>query len=161
MHITKNVKEKCIMARIMRQNQKYQKNFTLNEYKSWTKAEREAKKWVKEMLEKLPDRATSKGKLTSRNTSGVVGVRLVNSVKYKNGSPYESWRWLAFWPDCPYRGGISWATLKYGDDEAFVLAVLSRKMESIDREAILKKFNRIKGKKSYNDILALKQLKLV
>lgn len=160
MNITKNKKEKCVMARIMRESEKYQKNFTLNEYKTWGKAEAAAQKWVTNKSLKLPKKLTTKGIKTSRNTSGIVGVRLACSVKYKHGNSYESWRWLAYWPGCPFRGGISWTIPKYGDNESFVMAAIARKMESVNRDEIRKKMERIKNKKEYKEILALKQLEL-
>ena len=49
MHLTRNETEKCVMARIVRQRQLYQKNFTLRQFGTWTKAETAAKKWVKAM----------------------------------------------------------------------------------------------------------------
>ena len=147
----------------MRQGVKYQKNFTLREYKTWGAAEKAAESWVKRTVSKLPEKKIMKGKtqeMTSRNTSGVVGVRLVSSVKYKNGKAYENWRWVASWPGCAYKGGISWSVPRYGDNEAFVLSVLAREMRTIDREKLMAKLKRIKGKKSYSKILDLKQLKL-
>ena len=102
MHLTRNEQEKCIMARIRRQNKLYQKNFTLKHYRTWIKAEIAAKKWVKEVLPGLPAAIPIKDRMTKRNTSGVVGVRLTESIRKKNGKEYCDWRWIAFWPDCPY-----------------------------------------------------------
>ncbi|WP_157726473.1 hypothetical protein [Imhoffiella purpurea] len=158
MHLTKNEKEKCVMARIMRHNKMHQANFTLNEYKTWECAEAAAKKWVKEKLEELPERLPIKGRKTSRNKSGIVGVQLAHSFKQERGNVYESWRWLAFWPDCPFKGGISWAIPKYGDDEAFVLAALARRSESVDRDALMNELRRIKGKPEYFEILSKKEI---
>ena len=72
----------------------------------------------------------------------------------------ESWWQVASWPGCAYKGGISWSVPRYGDNEAFVLSVLAREMRTIDREKLMAKLKRIKGKKSYSKILDLKQLKL-
>jgi hypothetical protein len=40
MYLTKNIKEKCVMARVMRQKKKHQRNFTLKEHGTWKKAAR-------------------------------------------------------------------------------------------------------------------------
>ena len=39
MHLTRNETEKCVMARIVRQKKLHQKNFTLKQFGTWTKAE--------------------------------------------------------------------------------------------------------------------------
>ena len=44
MHLTRNETEKCVMARIVRQKKLHQKNFTLKQFGTWTKAEAAAKK---------------------------------------------------------------------------------------------------------------------
>jgi len=74
MHLTKNVQEKCVMARVMRQKKLHQRNFTLKEYGTWEKATRAAKRWIDKILPRLPPKIRSKGLMTRRNHSGVVGV---------------------------------------------------------------------------------------
>ena len=59
----------------------------------------------------------------ARNTSGVVGVRLVHAVRRREDKTYPDWRWIAFWPGCPNSGGIGWSVNKYGDERAFVALV--------------------------------------
>jgi len=70
MHLTRNETEKCVMARIARQKQLHQKNFTLKQFGTWTKAEAAARKWVKATLLELPPPIGMKNRMTSRNTSG-------------------------------------------------------------------------------------------
>ncbi|MBI3776348.1 MAG: hypothetical protein HY273_12505 [Gammaproteobacteria bacterium] len=161
MHLTRNKQEKCIMARIRRQNKLYQKNFTLKQYRTWKAAETAAQKWVKKILPSLPPAIPIKGRMTKRNTSGVVGVRLIESVRKKNGKQYHDWRWIAFWTGCPYSGGIGWSVNKYGDEPAFVRAYLARMLSTIDRARIEREFTRIRGLNKLQKILDRKLIEVV
>jgi hypothetical protein len=99
-----------------------------------------------------------KNRMTSRNTSGVVGVRLVHAVRRREDKEYPDWRWIAFWPGCPNSGGIGWSVNKYGDEHAFVLACLARKLETVDRDAIDREFEAFKSSRDYKRLLKLKQI---
>ena len=158
MHLTRNETEKCVMARIVRHKQLYQKNFTLKQYGTWTKAETAAKRWVKATLAELPPPIGMKNRMTSRNTSGVVGVRLVHAVRRREDKAYPDWRWIAFWPGCPHSGGIGWSVNKYGDEPAFVYACLARKLETVDREAIAAEYEVFRKSRDYKRLLKLKQI---
>ncbi|MCK9687765.1 hypothetical protein [Scleromatobacter humisilvae] len=158
MHLTRNETEKCVMARIVRQKKLHQKNFTLKQFGTWAKAETAARKWVKVTLAELPPPIGMKNRMTSRNTSGVVGVRLVHAVRRREDKEYPDWRWIAFWPGCPNSGGIGWSVNKYGDEHAFVLACLARKLESVDRDAIDAEFETFKTTRDYKRLLKLKQI---
>lgn len=86
MHLTPNTKEKCVMARVMRQKKLYQRNFTLKEYGTWKKADCAARIWIKETLPTLPAKIYQKGVMTKRNHSGEVGVHWSpGRVKKANG----------------------------------------------------------------------------
>ena len=148
---------KCLMARVTRLGKHHQRNFTLKEYGTYEAAERAAKRWIGGMKKVLPPPSTTKDIMTRRNQSGVVGVRLARGTsRKKDGREYEYWRWVGFWPNCPFSGGLSWSINKHGDDDAFVLAVLSRKRESIDRDRLLLELVRLRNIDEYHDILALK-----
>lgn len=122
MYLTKNVKENCVMARVMRRKERHQKNFTLKKYRTWSKATCAARRWIEKILPKLPPKIKSKGLMTRRNHSGVVGVfRSPGIVKKLNGSVYECPRWVARWIECPYHGGLSWMEKTFGHEGAFVL----------------------------------------
>src|ERR1700682_3447086 len=73
-HITRNYAERCVTARIQRQKLRLQANFGLSKYKTWARAERAAKSWLRRKLPTLPTAISSKDRMTRRNTSGVVGV---------------------------------------------------------------------------------------
>lgn len=146
------------MARVMRQTKLYQANFSLKKYGTWAKATRAAKQWLKRTLPSLPPKieSSSKDRMTSRNHSGVVGVhRTPGIVRKRNGNVYECPRYVARWPGCKYRGGLSWSVKQFEEEGAFVLAVLSLRRETISRNKILAEFESTIGTKQYKDIVAL------
>ena len=91
-------------------------------------------------------------------TSGVVGVRLVHAVRRREDKEYPDWRWIAFWPGCPNSGGIGWSVNKYGDERAFVLACLARKLETVERDAIDEEYEVFRASRDYRRLLKLKQI---
>jgi len=159
MYLTKNTQEKCVMARVMRQKKMHQRNFTLKEHGTWEKATRAAKRWIDEILPKLPPKIRSKGLMTRRNHSGVVGVHWSPGIiKKRNGNVYECPRWIARWVGCPHNGGVGWTEKQFEHEGAFVLAVLSRRLETVNRDKILTKFETILGTKEYREILSLMRM---
>ena len=158
-YYTRNEAERYVMGRIRRQKKLYKENFSLANFGTWEKAEAKARKWVKVTLRKVPDPIPIKDRMTKRNTSGVVGVRLANATSSKKGrgNVYPDWRWVAFWTDCPQTSGIGWSVNKYGDERGFVSAYIARKAETINREKIDSEFSRLKGTKEFRDILKLKK----
>ena len=162
MYLTKNVAENCYMVRIMRQGIMYQKNFSKKKYGGWGKAQTAAKEWRDEQLKILPPRMmNAEGRMTSSNSSGVVGITLSAAVhETQSYGTREYWSWKAKWPNCEFRGGIGWSISKFGEDDAFALAVLSREMRTCDRVAIQARLKKLKGSKKLEKIYALRQLEL-
>lgn len=156
MNTTKNKVSKCVMARLMRQGKSIQKNFTLREYKTWAKAQAAADKWVDQMRKELPPPSDPRGRMSKRNTSGVVGIwpRMTTYGSGKNMKYYC--RWYARWPECPLRGGVSFSVDMYGDDEAFAMAYLARENQTIDREWVVKRFAKFSKTKKYQKLIELK-----
>jgi len=151
------------MARIMREGKKYQKNFPAKKCGGWRKAKALALEWVVEMKKILPEKPQSTfDKMSSKNTSGVVGVTIRSVyVTRPNGNKYHYWSWVAKWPNCKYSGGVRFNVgSKWSDEDAFTLAVLARRMQVEDREQVIKKFNQIKGRKTHEEILSKKMLYL-
>ena len=145
------------MARISRNGEKHQENFTLRQYRTWKAAEAAADKWVKKMKKKLPAQAPRKDRMTKRNSSGVVGV-----WAFLDDSKTNSYcRWYARWPECPLKGGVSFSVDQYGDSEAFAMAYLARENETIDRDWVVKKFKSFKKTKKFKELLAKKQTEFV
>ncbi len=147
------------MARVMRERIRHQKNFSLADYVTWSAAEKAAAAWVRATIKTLPPELPREGRMTVSNTSGVVGVhRSIHVVRKSSGRVYEYERWIARWPRCPNRGGVAWyVTDSIDDTNAFVLAVLSLQMKSVDRSEILARFDEIDGTEQYDDIAQLRK----
>ena len=156
-YLTINRTEKCVMARIRRHHVLYQANFTLRQFGGWRKAKAAAQVWVDEMLVKLPEPLSRTDRKTSRNTSGVVGVRLANATRSKDGHVYPDWRWVAFWTGCPQASGIGWSVNKYGDHRAFAHACIARRLETLARDDIDAEFERLRGTPEYRALLRRKR----
>jgi hypothetical protein len=154
---TRNTSSRCVMARITRNGEKHQKNFTLRQYGTWKAAQAAADKWVAETKRALPPPAPRKDRMTRRNSSGIVGVWAFLDDTKKN----TYCRWYARWPGCPNRGGVSFSADRMGDDDAFACAYLARKYETVDREWILRKLESFKRTKQYKEILKLKSVDFV
>ena len=146
------------MARVMRQRERHQRNFSLKEYGTWEKAESAAKRWLKSIIPTLPPEVPREGRLTTRNRSGVPGVyRSPGIVRKPNGKMYSCPRWIARWPKCPLRGGMSWSVKQFDEDNAFVLAVLALRTKSVERAELLDAFDAIFDDQEFELILALKK----
>ncbi len=145
------------MARIMRAGVKHQRNFTLNEYGTWTKAQKAADRWVKKMRKELPPESERKNRMTKRNSSGIVGVWARLADEHTN--PYC--RWYARWPGCPNAGGVSFSADIMGDKDAFLCAYIARQNETVDREWIEKKLKTFKKSKAGKEALKLKEITFV
>jgi len=146
------------MARIRRQRQLYQANFTLKEYGNWKAATAAAAKWVNNLARNLPPPLTSKDCLTTRNKSGVVGVfRHREAHRKVNGRKAVYHSWVARWPGCKSSGGVKWSVKRFGEDDGFVLAVLSRRLETESRERVLGALKEAKDTAEYAQVLALRK----
>lgn len=149
------------MVRIMRQGVMYQKNFSKKKHGGWGKAKAAATTWRDEQLKILPPKMmNAEGRMSPLNTSGVVGVTLSRTAFKKGKNGYEYWNWKANWPGCESRGGIGWSVQKFGLEDAFALAVLSRDLRITDRAAILARFEKLKGSKKLKKIYDSRQLDL-
>src|ERR1039457_4617893 len=151
MHLTRNTQEKCVMARVMRKGKLHQRNFSLKQFKTWPAAEEAAARWVRGKLKVLPPCETNSfDRMTVRNHSGIVGVNKTKHICRKpSGREYEYWRWTAHWPGCRNSGGVNWYVSKFGEDDAFVLAALTRRMESTNRGEVFARLDVIKGTEDY------------
>lgn len=133
-NLTVNAQERCVMARFRRQGKLHQQNFTLRQYGTWKKAMAAGRKWTKEQRVLLPEPSSNRGRKTTRNKSGFVGVRFIAVARQRNGQDHPDVRWVATWPGCSRVGGISFSVQKYGDQQAFILAYLARELETLDRD---------------------------
>lgn len=155
-NLTRNVRERCVMARVMRAGQKHQANFFLWKHDGdWERTEVAAQEWLTALLGKLPPPTSNEGRLSRRNTSGEVGVTLTRKKHRPKGRQARNYfSWTARWPGCPLNGGISWSWQRFGDAAAYVLAVLSRRMRTTYREDVIERWQAIQGTEEYRAILA-------
>ena len=156
-NVTRNKENRCVRAKVLRSGDDRIRYFTLKQHGTWEAAEEAAEKWVQAQLKELPKLQSSKDRKTTRNTSGVVGVHLHHQVVRKpNGNEYEYYSWVAKWPGCKFRGGVKWPVTTFGDDEAFALAVLCRRMEVETRYRILEALDEIRDTPEHKNILKLR-----
>lgn len=146
----------------MRDATQHQENFSLKKYGSWESAESAAQSWISELKSSLPEsRRNEVNRLTTRNASGVVGVWLSKNVyRRKDRKKQVYWSWKSKWPGCELSGGLAWK-ISEGliDDDAFVLAVLARKHQSVDREFLKSELLRIYGSNWHYEIIEAKNAK--
>lgn len=157
-YYTRNQRDNYVLARIRRSGKSYEERFRLQDFKSWEKAEAAAKRWIKLQLPLVPAPLPAKGRKTVRNKSGVVGVKLKESTRRKNGRVYRDWRWIASWPGCSRAEGIGWGVNKYGDKRAFVTACLARRLESEDREYLDALYQKTRGTPEFRAMVKLKAI---
>ena len=151
-YITRNYPERYVLARIQRQRQRPQKHFPIWKYKTWRRAERAAENWLRKFVPTLPPPIISKNRMTRRNTSGVVGVHPHYHTIRRRRKTYEYFNWVSRWPGCRLAGGVRWSTNKYGEDNAWVLAVKCREMENENRDDVIDAVSRM-GDKAYSTVL--------
>ena len=117
-------------VRMQRHREKQSKFFSDSIYGGKLAALRAAKEFRDE-LEQEADKMTVEERSlrpSSRNSSGVVGVRLHQQVDRRGAFEYHSWSWVAQWTDGRGRRRTkSFAVEKFGDVEAFRLAWQARK----------------------------------
>ena len=132
------------LVRICRDGKKSSEFFADRQHGGKRNAKKMAKQRYAELCEQLgaANVRPTKGLLTKRNTTGIVGVHIANSVdtRWKN-CEYTSYcaSWIA---DDGSRQKISFSCNKHGASAAFELACIARKLESKDRAAVLKIYNR-------------------
>lgn len=135
-HLTRNNRERCVMARVQRGGRRLQENFSVKKNGSWEAAEAAARDWLAPILPTLPPVPTSKNRMTKRNHSGVVGVHFTDGKRVlKSGIEADYPSYIARWPGC--KGGVSFMLSTYnGEDNAFIHASICRKLETKDRAAV-------------------------
>jgi hypothetical protein len=157
-NIVRNYARNYVRIRFRRQGKVWEESFSISKYdNSWEKAEQAAIDRREILAKELPERGKSRlGIMTSHNNSGVVGVSLQHSnATSSNGTVHRYPCFEASWRVESRNVVIRWGVKKHGFKDAFVLAVLSRRMESKDREAVLAEFEKIRNTKQFNEIADL------
>lgn len=155
-HLTRNVREHCVMARVQRSGKRFQRNFTLARLGSWEIAEAQAASWLNTLLAKLPHPTTGKGRLTRRNHSGVVGVSFqYDRHTLKSGQTTAYPNYVAKWVGCA--SGVTWMFSTHGGGEnAFLLACLCRRMQTAVRAEVVNALKTLSERERL-DLLALRR----
>jgi hypothetical protein len=135
-HLTRNQREKCVMARVQRLRVRLQQNFSLKKHGSWEGAEAAGRAWIESVLPTLPAIVTTKNRLSPRNHSGVVGVHFTPGRRtLPSGTVAEYPQYVARWPGSG--AGLSFMLATYnGEDHAFLHACLCRQLETRDRATV-------------------------
>jgi hypothetical protein len=131
-HLTRNLRERCVMARVQRSGLRFYRCFALSRYTSWEAAEAAARLWLRPALARIAllpgDRP-----LSSRNRSGVAGVFFRPGYRTLRTGRFVSYpAYVARWPGA--LGGLKWSfNTSGGEDGAFLRACVSRELRSADR----------------------------
>ncbi len=116
-------------VRLQRRGQRFDRYFADNAHNGKRAALAAAKEYRDHLLE-ISRNYTVKELAqhpSSRNTSGVVGVRPAVQIEYRGGYEFTYHFWVAQWTDAEGRRRTrSFSCDKYGDDEAFRLAMQAR-----------------------------------
>lgn len=114
-------------VRLQRRGIKYAKFFSDSSYGSPNASLIIARRWRNKLVSELESQAQNQARIctrSTRNSSGVVGVSKI-SVTAANGATYHFWQ--ATWsPEPGKRCCVKFSIKRYGDTEAFELAVQAR-----------------------------------
>ena len=105
---------------------------------------------MNEVLGPVPH-LSPEGRMSSRNTSGIVRVHPRRTRAWRNGLFYYSWG--ATWKGCPNHGGVPWPCLTHTDNGAYVLAALTLAMRTTSRPRVIEEYQKIKDTPKYKAIL--------
>jgi hypothetical protein len=95
-----------------------------------------------ELLAAAPAPIPNKNRMTSRNSTGKVGVRLSRTKDDRKTNTYHYTYYVAFWNAPDGRPvTIQFSTSKYGKKKAFALACIARDHETRDRAWVEKKLD--------------------
>lgn len=135
-------KRKGYMVRIKRGKKRHNIWIPDKKFGGKRKALLAAKQKHAELLKELgPAQPSTKNRLTSRNTSGHVGVHLDRGYDARWDTYNETY--IASWLDEDgSRPKICFSTKKYGKRKAFQLACIAREHEIKDRDAIMAIFEK-------------------
>jgi hypothetical protein len=159
LHLSENRESKCFVFRHPKYQDRRSVVFSYAKGKDRGAVQRKAVEFTRRKNKTLPkpEPQSTRGRLTARNTSRVVGVSPVRRVIGKpSGRKLTFFSWRAAWVGCPNAGGVTWPCKTHGCKDAFVLAVLTRAMQSVNRRRILKSLEEIRGTDIYREIVRKK-----
>jgi len=118
-------------VRVMRRGEQHCKLFSDSLFGGKRNALKAARDYRDELIEELADQEISRKeraeRITSRNYSGIPGVRYVEEVSRKGKHEYTYGYWEAQWSPTPRaRKKRRFSVKKYGDKKAMQLAIEAR-----------------------------------
>jgi hypothetical protein len=135
------------LMRIRRGDTFHQQFFSDAAYGGKRAAQREARARYQQLAAELPAPGSSANRLSTRNSSGTVGVRLAHSVDARGaGHAYDSY--VAFWREDGRDLTMRFACSKYGERKALALAALARETRVRDRDWLETELERRAGQRS-------------
>lgn len=109
-------------VRLTWRGHQYAKFFSDKKYGGKQKALKAAEQYFDELDEQMPLDSQA-GRMSVRNTSGIVGVNRTKSTS--RGHRYEYWQ--ASWGSGDHRKSVKFSVHKYGEEKAKQLAIQARK----------------------------------
>lgn len=136
------------MVRMSRQGKRVSKFFSDSHWGSKKAALQAAKETQAKLLKQLgPIQSSTRGQVTSRNSTGQVGVHVAYSVDSRY-TGCEYYAYCASWVgDDGKRKKVSFAWNRYGKENAWELACLAREKLNTDRDKVVALLERKLGKK--------------
>lgn len=132
-HLTRNERERCIMARVQRTGRRFYRCFGVRRHGSWEAAEAAARLWLRPVIASLSAAPAHEARPGARNRTGVVGVCFRprrRTLKSGRAAAYPAY--IARWPGA--KAGVTWMfTSNGGEDGAFLRACLCRELKTADR----------------------------
>jgi hypothetical protein len=159
LHLAENTESKCFVFRHSKYRGGKSVVFSYASGKRREDIKEKAIRITERLNRKLPQPAptSTEGRMSSRNTSRVVGVYPAKSpIHRRSGAEYTYYSWKADWVGCPHSGGVSWPCKTHGCQNAYALAVLTRNLRTINRNRILEKLQAIRETQQYRAIVGKK-----
>ena len=161
LHLAENTESKCFMFRHSKYRSGKSIVFSYVRGKRREKVREKAIGFTNGMNRKLPrpSPTSTEGRMSSRNTSRVVGVNpAATTIRKPSGAEYTYYSWRADWVGCPHSGGVSWPCKTQGCKNAYVLAVLTRDLRTVNRGRVLEELQAIRGTQQYRAIVTKKPI---
>jgi len=155
-HLAENKPSKCFVFRHVKHNNNRSVVISYARGKDYETVRNKAIAFTNRMNKVLGPvlHGSPEGRMSSRNTSGIVRVNPKRTCAPRNGLYYYFWN--AKWKGCPKHGGVPWPCLSHTDDGAYVLAALTLELRTVNRDRVIEEYEKIKGTKKSKEILKLR-----
>lgn len=155
-HLTDNISSKCFVFRHPNLFRRKSIVFSYAHGRDYKTVRQNAVDYANRLNEALGPipQLSPEGRMSTRNTSGIVRVHPRRTRAPRNDLFYYAWN--TKWKGCPQTGGVSWPCLTHTDEGAYVLAALTLELRTVSRERVIEEFQQIKKTSKYREILALR-----